>query len=128
MSRNGNRLPPGSERPLIELAGAVPIVGGKTFLVCKAAHVTEAPQHQVMSFRDEEGNVTSSVVCGRCQFEFFAGMFGGVVLGKEVTRKEAEWAARDMRREACDAAGVACCELGVRHEGKCQEPVEEPAS
>lgn len=128
MKRTPTR-PPGSHEPLIQVAVNVPILGqGLTFLVCKAGHVTEAAQHSVVGFKDESGETTQVVLCGRCQFEFFAGTFGGEILPRETTRREAEWKARDMRKDACYQVGLPCCPLataqnaieGAAHEGRCQ--------
>lgn len=75
----------------------IPIVGQTVFVVCRNGHVNEALQHGQITFKDTDGNVESAVLCGRCQFEFFASAFGGVLLPRTTTRKEAEWRAKEMR-------------------------------
>jgi len=74
----------------------VPIIQPKTFSVCPHGHVSEAPAHPCVQFREPDGTVTQAIVCGRCQFEFFASTFPAVILPKEKTRQEAEDIARGM--------------------------------
>lgn len=83
----------------------IPIVGQSVFVVCRNGHVNEAPQHTQAAFKNDDGSTEQAVLCGRCQFEFFASAFGGVLLPRSTTRKEADWKAKEMRE--AQAAAIA---------------------
>lgn len=99
----------------------VPIVGQNTYLVCKGGHVNEAPTHPNMQFRESDGTMHVVALCGRCMFDYNAMMFGGQVLPRETTKREAEWAAKSAKKGHLRANGLQCCDLAVMHEGDCEE-------
>ena len=79
----------------------VPIVGQTVFVVCARGHVNEAPNHPGAAFREQEtGNVLQAVFCARCMFDFNVAAFGGMLLPRETTRKEAEWKAKALKAQA----------------------------
>jgi hypothetical protein len=115
-------------RILQTTATGVPIVGQMLYVVCAKGHVNEASQHGLAQFRTRDGEVLQSPVCGRCQFDTIVATCGGELMPKGTTLKEAEWRARDLRRDMCAELGMPCCpkfstaEPGKAHDGHCELP------
>lgn len=83
----------------------IPIIGQGVFVVCARGHVNEAPQHgTVMLATGDE--VKTTVLCSVCQFEFFSAAFGGLLMPRSTTRKEAEWKAKELKDAAEHGNGV----------------------
>ncbi len=123
------------ERIVIPGLDRVPIIGqSELFVVCNQGHVNEGSQHPQVMFREANGNVLQSVLCGRCLFEYQVQMAGGEMLPRGTSRKEATWKARDMRKASCFAIGLPCCGLakdapeGEPHAGSCTLFAEEKIS
>jgi hypothetical protein len=73
------------------------LIQPKTFAVCPRGHVLQAPKHPAAQFQNADGTVSTVVLCGRCQFEFFATTFPAFILPPETTREEADEKAAEMK-------------------------------
>lgn len=72
----------------------------RTYLVCKRGHVRFAPAHPLVTLMDDDENPVESIyLCPSCQYEFFALMFGAVLMPPMTTREDAEAKAADLKAQ-----------------------------